>query len=712
MIRRSLYRLSFILATSLFVLFSSLHGGEPQQRFSRIPFTLGPITPSLDLRNMVRRQIVRRSCALIEQGAARRVQAFAQGEWKSWRDEIRQAVMQQMGEMPFGETGAPLNVRHVSRFVWNHCTVENVLFESLPGWDVNASLFLPNAERYPPPWKAIVVPVGHSSKTRPHYQIPAQAFADLGYVAVIFDPPGMAGEKQGGNDHFRDAVRCYLTGYSANRYFVIDAIRVIDYLETRNDIDLSNGVGMTGVSGGGTTTMHAVLLDDRIKAAGPSCCAVPIAYHPVLDGYSTCSETLPPDRFKFGLDNVDLLSAALPVPLLYMCGEKDEVFKIEWSRQIAEDVAFAYSTAGHADRFRFYADPGGHDYTLEMARRFTKWMDKWVARRSPRSIAALSKEDFDLIPPEKLFCYPNLEGNIFSLNRDVALRLKRQQNPDSIAHFIRQLAHIDAPAAIPYAQNSEPFQVWVHYVEELLLNPEPFIELPATFMYPMQTDTAVGAVLFFDERGRWSELRSQRLLAEMAMFLDRSVVGSAVMSVDLRGWGDTEPACLPYEIASWGNSDRWISYLSAAMGDHIFAQRIRDGAAALAYLKSREEIDAHRVVIGGYGLGGAVALHVALLDKEIAGVFTVNSLWSFESLAAFEHYDWSLSAFFPYVLRYYDLPELLQQCKVPVLVVNAFDAAKEPIDPDSIQMKNNRIRFLDESAENKEIIGFVHEIIR
>ncbi len=701
-----LFYLVIFSVTGMSLSFSSDH------QYSRIPFTLGPVSSGMDLRNMVRRQIVRQSCALIEQGAIKRLQAFKQGDWQSWRRDVRLAVLSQMGEMPFGEMGAPLNIRQVSAFEWNHCRVENVLFESLPGWDVNASIFLPDEKKFPPPWKAIVIPVGHSSKTRPHYQIPAQAFARFGYVSVIFDPPGMAGEKQGGNDHFTDAVRCYLTGYSANRYFVIDALRVIDYLETRDDIDMSDGVGMTGVSGGGTTTMHAVLLDDRIAAAGPSCCAVPIAYHPVLDGYSTCSETLPPGRFKCGLDNVDLLCAALPAPLLLMCGEKDEVFKIEWSRQIAADIDSAYSGSGYKERFQFYADPGGHDYTLEMARRFTKWMDKWVARRPERDIPSLVQADFELIPPGKLYCYPNLDGNMYSLNRNIAEQLKQERKAENLSESIRHLAHMPPASSIPSARCSEPFQVWVHYVEEILLNPEPFIELPATFMYPMTADTAVGAVLFFDDRGRWSELRSQGLLAELAIFLDRSVTGSAVMSVDLRGWGDTTPAYLPYEIASWGDRDRYISYLSAAMGDHIFAQQIRDAAAALAYLKRRKEIDAQRIVVGGHGLGAAVALHVAGLDKDVAGVLAINGLWSFESLAVSKTYSWSLGAFFPNVLRYYDLPDLVGQSQNPLLMVNPLDAEKRPVDSAGTEVDNPQVEILRQPDQNQEILRFVHQLIR
>ncbi|MBN1350787.1 hypothetical protein JXJ21_15320 [candidate division KSB1 bacterium] len=505
----------------------------------------GPIQSTVDLRTMIRGHIIEGTCALLEQGKTRRCQAFESGDWRSWRDHLRKKVTEPMGEMLFGEDGPPLNVRLISKQVLPQCDIENVLFESLPGWDVNASVFLPKKDTCPPPWHAIVVPVGHSSKTRENYQIPAQVFAKLGYVAIIFDPPGMAGEKQGGNDHFDDGVRCYLTGQTSNRYFVIDALRCIDYLASRPDIDLSNGVGMTGVSGGGTTTMHAALIDERIRAAGPACCAAPSALHPVRDCYAPCTEALAPKRFANGIDNVDLLIAALPTPLLFICGEKDEVFKIEWSRQIADDVRFAYQKAGFGEHFRFYADPSGHAYTVEMALHFTRWMDRWISNQPGRVLSELSKNDFEMLPPEHLYCYPNLEGNIFTMNKALAESLRGKRNPQNLRNAAIELVNLKLPVNAPRAKAGAPTQIWVHHLQELLLQPEPGIELPATFMYPIEQAEKRGAVLFFDERGRWTALRKNGLLAEAVNFIKRDHVRGSVLTVDLRGWGDTKPADMP-----------------------------------------------------------------------------------------------------------------------------------------------------------------------
>ncbi|MFH1739059.1 MAG: alpha/beta fold hydrolase [bacterium] len=671
--------MKYVIVTGTFLFALILDADSASQHYSQEPFELGPVAATLDLRNMVRAHIVRRSCELLGAGAERRLQAFESGNWLDWRDEIRRKVLSGLGDMPFGADGLPLNIRFVSRHEFSGYDLENVLFESLPGWDVNASIYLPKKEKIPPPWPAIVVPVGHSGKQMKNYQIPAQVFAKLGYVAVTFDPPGMAGEKQGGNDHFSDGVRCYLTGHSSNRYFVIDALRCIDYLETRPDVDMRNGVGMTGVSGGGTTAMFATLLDERIRASGPSCCALPNAFHPVLDVYAPCVETLAAGRFADGLDDVDLLCAALPTPVFLMCGISDEVFKIQWSREIAADVRNAYERAGQSERFDFYDDPGGHAYTVEMAVRFAKWMDRWVRGEADRILPNISEAEFEMISPDLLRCHPRLDGNIFTMNRALAEKLHDSRVDVPIREAAMQLARVKDYTSAPKAREGKPSQLWFHSLQEILLQPEPDIELPATFLYPIEENWKGGALLYFDDRGRWTDLCRQGLVADIAGFIQRESGRFAIFTVDLRGWGDSQPAYLPYEIAGWGDRSRWIAYVSAAMGDPILAMRIRDGLSALAYLCSRAEVDPDRIVIGGHGMGGVVALHVAAIDGNVAGVFSIEGLASFESLALSGDYEWSHEDFFPDILRYYDLPDLAAFLKMPTLLVNPLGPAKQPV---------------------------------
>lgn len=644
-------------------------------------FALGPVVPTVNLRNMVREHIVAESCAALAATARRRVEAVEAGNWREWRDAVRRQVRDDLGEIRFGPGAPELNVRVVSRHERPGYVVENVLFESLPGWDVNASVYLPVESDWPAPWPAVVIPVGHSSKTRESYQAPAQVFARFGYVAVTFDPPGMAGEKQAGNDHFRDGVRCHLTGHSSNRYFVADALRCIDYLETRPDVDMRRGVGMTGVSGGGFTTMFATLLDDRIAASGPSCCTGPNALHPVMNAYAPCVETLAAGRFAV-YDDIDVLAAAAPTPTLLMAGELDEVFRIEWGHEIAREARQVFAAAGDEDRFAFFVDPGGHAYTVAMALEFTKWLDRHLRDGVARDLPALTRDDFEMVAPELLMCGPRQEENMFTLNRSLALHLREHRSGMRPADAARSLCRLEEPVATPEFRAREPFLTWFHHVQELILVPGAGIELPATFLCPAAMDGKVGAVLYFDDRGRWTDMRRHGLLAQLSEFFNEKTKGPAVLTVDLRGWGDSAPAETPYDIAGWAAPERWVSYVSAALGDPIFAMRVRDGLAALAWLRAHPAVDPQRLVVGGRGMGGLVALHVGAVDGRVAGVFSLDAPATFESLATSPDYAWPLDAFLPHVLRHYDIPELAAACAAPVLIANPLDALKETMSPE------------------------------
>ena len=640
--------------------------------------------PSIDLKRMLPRYIIRRSTELIERAEARRRTATKDGTWMELRDEIRSKARSYHGEMPFGPRGGPLNARVVSTHERPGYRLENVLFESLPGWEVNASVYLPAYASGPFP--VVVVPVGHSGKQFESYQIPAQVFARCGFAAILFDPPGQAGEKRPGNDHFHDGVRCYLTGHSANRYFVIDALRCIDYAESREDLDTNNGVAMTGVSGGGVTTIWSTLYDDRIACIGPSCCISPLKEHPVGDLYAGCPETHQFGRFADGLDQTDLVCAALPVPTLAMAGRGDEVFHIEWTRALCEEVRKAFESAGHGDRFRFFEDEGGHDYSIAQALQFARWTNRWLLDEPDRLVPDIHRDELEMAPYDIVCCHPKPEENIFTLNREMARVLKRGRNPkpgrSEITGSVRAALRIaDGGNQTPDAVTGELFHTWFHYCQEIVLKPEEGIELPSTFLYPIEAGKRSLTVLYFDDRGRWEALRGHGLLARMARFVDREAPAlRGIFTADLRGWGDSEPTPSPYDIAGWSGRGRPLAYISNAMGESLFAMKVRDGTASLAYVLSRPEVDAEAVVVGGYGMGGIVALHVAALSTGLKGAFAESPLARFQELAESERYAWPPEAFVPEVLNHYDVPELLAGLgPMPSLIVNPLDAVRGPL---------------------------------
>ncbi len=644
------------------------------------------IAPRTDLREMLRGHIVGRALACMERAAARRAGATASPEaMVAYREAIRAAVRGFYGELPAGAAAPPPEVTPVAAFPQAGFRIENVLFETYPGWQVNATVYVPTA--VVPPFPVVIVPVGHSGKQFANYQLPCQYFARAGYLAICFDPPGQASEKQPGNDHFNDGVRDYLIGRTSSRYFVADALRCIDYAATRTDIDLSRGVAMTGVSGGGTTTTFAALLDDRIAVIGPSCCVTPLADLDICQCYAGCPETHQIRRYAEGIDEVDLICAAAPLPCLLMAGEADEIFHIEDTRKLADIAAGFYTVAGVPERFDLAVDPGGHAYPLEQARVFARFMNRWLRHEPDRAVPELPDATFALRPYEELQCRPRTDVNLRTLAvaEADALAASRDRAAKAVRAAAAKLAGIAGPVEIPEAEIGPPFQVWTHDWRSVMLRPEADIELPATLLTTRSGEPAA-TILHLDDAGRHRLLDRQGALCVAMRFLDRDRPGFNLLTVDLRGWGDTAPAMYPYEMAGWGGLDRYAAYATAALGDPLMAMRIRDALAALAWLRARPEVAPARIVLTGSGVGAIVALQVAAIDADLAGVVGLDGLSSFRSLIAAERYPWPADVFLPGVLRHYDLPELAAAIPAPIHLHNLCDGAGQAADEGELRV--------------------------
>ena len=298
---------------------------------------------------------------------------------------------------------------------------------------------------------------------------------------------------------------------------------------------------------------------------------------------------------------------------------------------------------------------------------------------------------------------------MFTVNRDEAVRL-RETRPKATRQDLETLAGVDRDRSAPKARLGEPARSWQHWVREVALEPEEGIVLPATWLYPVDENRLGDAVLYFDDRGRWTDLRKQGRAAAWAGFLGAGQERQ-LLTVDLRGWGDTMPAELPYDIAGWGGRDRWIAYVSAALGDSIMAMRIRDGLAAFRWLKAQHGTE--RIVVGGHGLGAIVALYVAALAGDVAGVFCDEMPVSIESLVAGAEVSWPPDVFIPEIVMHFDLPDLVGMVAGPVLVAAPLDARRQPLDPESAKktyenaLVNNSQCTLQRVSSPAEFMGHV-----
>jgi len=233
---------------------------------------------------------------------------------------------------PFPEK-TPLNARVTNVVERDAYKIENLLFESRPGFLVSANLYIPKGRRFPLP--GVVGSCGHSAngKAIDTYQSFCQGLARLGYVVLIFDPIGQGERMQyvdanwkpirgtGTAEHNYAGIQQVLVDERFCTWRAWDAIRALDYLVTRKEVDTRH-LGITGNSGGGTMTTWLCGVDQRWTMAAPGC-FVTTFLHNLENELPADTEQCPPRVLAQGLDHSDFIAALAPKPVIMVDQEKD-----------------------------------------------------------------------------------------------------------------------------------------------------------------------------------------------------------------------------------------------------------------------------------------------------------------------------------------------------------------------------------------------------
>lgn len=638
-----------------------------------------PPPPLGDLRGMVRRHLVAKALAQLDATAAQRRRLRTPAAWFAYAAGVRRRFAAAVTH-PALQRAATWRERPLNQRAFDGFGIENLLVESLPGCWMNVTVWKPDPRRWAPPWPAVVTPVGHNGKYNPSEQHPPQVFAANGFLSVSFDPPGF-GEKARGNNHFDDGVRCYLSGINPLIFFLADALRAVDYALARPDVDGRGGVAMTGVSGGGFSSICGAVLDPRVTVIGPSCFGLADAIHPVRNGYACCPETMWRNRFGDGLGLEDLLVGARFVPMLAMSGRHDTVLTPGHFKNLMQPVRAAYAGAGVGDRLKLMIDECGHAYSVAQARAFVAWMRRWRKIAAPVRRDVIMPRKLELIPEAQLQGKPPFGLGMATAAARAARSRRRERDA---ARARRELGKLipDWPAqrrrALRVATGPDkPLQLWVHTFQELSLRDGTKWELPAILVRPPQKDA--GWLVFFDDHGRWNGLHQWGWLNRVAGVFSQEPKYHNVLSVDLPGWGETRPQPAPFDIVGWGGVDRWTGYVSAAVGESMMALRLRDAVRVLDLAARQWKISPRRIVVGGHGLGANIAGLAACLHGGLGGVLLVEPLAEFASLATAAKPIWPHDAYFPGILNAADLPEALALQPAPALVIGPRDARGRPL---------------------------------
>lgn len=131
-------------------------------------------------------------------------------------------------------------------------------------------------------------------------------------------------------------------GGSAAGLRVHDALKLVDYLQTRADADTEH-LGAMGISGGGMHTLFSTCVDSRIKAAVVSGYFCSWRYS--IFGMHHCTCNYVPGLHRFG-EIYDLVGLAAPRPLLVEAGTRDPIFPVQGVEEAVARAREVYGVFG------------------------------------------------------------------------------------------------------------------------------------------------------------------------------------------------------------------------------------------------------------------------------------------------------------------------------------------------------------------------------
>ncbi len=548
----------------------------------------------------------------------------------------------------------PLNARIVASFFRPGYRMEKVVYESQPGFVIPANLYLPMGLNRPAP--AILFQMGHSlnGKAHPEYQKCCQGLARLGFVVLAFDPmgqgersyyPGPGGITRLGSaddEHTYPGKQMLLTGDTATRLQVWDAVRSLDYLASRPEVDPAR-LGSTGQSGGGTLTMLLASVDDRLAAAA------------VISGNTenfACKNFNPPGSTDdaeqnligsgaVGFDRWDLLYPLAPKPLLVLVSAQDSFGTyspnyLTSGREEFQKLRRIYSMLGAAEKLEWAETPLPHGLSYYPRMRVYQWITRWLlgSRHTPTQEPEVAPE-----PDPRIWV--GASGSVMQDFGSVTpFQLNQRRSIPRKGPFAVSLA---VPPRLRVLSSVPSGSLTIQAVE---VQSEDQIWLPAWLFLPSQPDPTRAVTLLLDERGRNRHWREGGTAERWAL------AGRTVCVADLRGIGDLKPetgrGAPGYAVPHAQEED--YAWASLILGEPLLIQRVRDILALAAALK--------KVTIAANGRLTVPAMYAASITTNIESLQLQGGLASFSQVVNTGNYRCPLANIIPRLLEHGDLPDL------------------------------------------------------
>lgn len=609
------------------------------------------------------------------------------------QDEIRKLFRSML--LGNKQTGSLISAVSKGRMECDGYYIEKLILEPEPGYFIPANLYIPAGMGFPRP--AVLTPVGHynEGKSVDVYQKLCAGLAARGFITLVFDPPG-----QGERDMYpeyvgEDRIGCcvqhsnagnlaYLLGENFTDIYLQDCIYALDYLCTRPEVDKER-IACTGHSGGGTATAFLSSIDDRVKAAVPMHCL-----SDYLNMFEQINHSGDPDQSVFGLissglDMHDLIWMTAPRPFLINAAIKD-FYPIEGVRELYREMKKYYEMLGIPEKLGLTEVDCEHEITMDVRENTYNWISRWlgVQRTSPDD----KIYDTPILSDKVLQCTET--GNIAELRGLSPFDIYRRKNDE---YSIGREAWKEAFSK----------KTWQSYKDEVsgklkeLLNfyPDEFrVEAYEVDRKDMPGYTAWEFLLQTDETMQMGcklykgakEDRKRRLIVSVDSKGFFNGNESLIEKLIHRGFDLLllEPPGFELSKASDINDrriyseDHKFSYYAFINGSSIFGIRILDCVKAIKYFSHGNYLN--DIVFVGTGQGGLLGMLLGALEKNIAGVISMDSISCYSQFFKSKDYAMYPSDIINGIIKFFDL-DVVAACTAPnpLMIVNPLDETNTPI---------------------------------
>jgi len=579
-----------------------------------IPFIT---TPKTDQPNNIRLYLMNEAKAITDASLSG---INSLGDWESEKSQRYEEFIYSLGltDVPLNGERSDLNVVITGTVQMEGYRIEKLYFESLPSLYVPANLYIPDNISEPRP--AVLYLCGHSSGQKVAYQSYGHKFAELGFVCMIVETVHqgeVTGEHHG--CYSRGWYNWYSRGYTPAGVEVWNAVRALDLLSSRNEVDPER-LGVTGGSGGGAQTWFVAAVDDRVKAAAPYVGATTMNEQiltKTVDDHCDCM--MPINFYKW--DFMDIGALIAPRHLLIGQGNRDRLNTVEGVREVYNGIKKVYEYYSVPDNVTLFEYDGGHGSTLVARQKLCSFfLDKLMGKQVP-------PEETGNIPEvrlsaEELKVYVNgvpaddktqiIQDHFFQLPGlpEIKNETDLSSHKDKVLKYLKHYTF----GAFP----EDPVPMNPHMVfrsvdkDKFGSNVYSFVSEQGWRLrvdFRRKLDPAEKNPLLIVLRNRGDKFK------ESEAFAGRLEGLWNVAYFDVRGVGD----------AGWEEGLQWhLRRATAWTGRTIAGMQVYDLLRCIEFCRSLDDVNPDMISITAREEMGVVALYSALLDDNIHSVILSN----------------------------------------------------------------------------------------